>query len=593
MAKSEEEHMENGWHHQSTSESHGQKASPQSRANELESLLNTTLRGVIGFTHGADSEAEAHISRMPVKHTALVEEQTIEDLTSILTSSDFLSIPSQAQHLDGFAADLDTILKYSVNTLSPGFMDKLYSAPVPPGIAADLILTVLNTNVHVYHVSPVLTLVEKLVTKQLASLFGLDSPRAGGINVQGGSASNATSMVIARNTLHPRTKIYGNHVDGLDLCLFTSQHGHYSIEKAALSCGLGSASVIPVPVDGNGSMIPSELERLVLEAKSRGKTPFYVNATAGTTVMGSFDPFTAISAIAKQYGMWMHIDGAWGGSFVLSPTLRSKLAGSHLADSIAINPHKMMGLPIVCSFLLGRDLRQFHEANTLRAGYLFHDAEIDDEVTATKDIDAENESELAKGVNGHAESGDWNEPDDLADLTLQCGRRGDSLKLFMAWRYYGLEGYRQKIENAYNIACHMASLVARNPNFILISSRQPPCLQVCFYYAPHGNLLFSSTSENNTIIPSPLRNANSVEDKDAVLEKYNTKVTQRITKRLVQRGFMVDFAPALEGETWKGKFFRVVINIHTPRETVERLVGDIESLGEQVVRELREECGWR
>jgi glutamate decarboxylase len=593
MAKSEQQVTRNGWHREPAIISNGQTPSNESRAEELESLLNTTLKGVIGFTHRADTEASAHVSRMPVKHTALVEEQTIEDLNSILTSSEFLSIPSRPQNLDGFAADLDTILKYSVNTLSPGFMDKLYSAPVPPGIAADLILTVLNTNVHVYHVSPVLTLVEKLVTKKLASLFGLDGPRAGGINVQGGSASNATSLVIARNTLFPRTKIYGNHVDGLELCLFTSQHGHYSIEKAALSCGLGSASVIPVPVDGNGSMIPSELERLILEAKSQGKTPFYVNATAGTTVMGSFDPFNAISAIAKQHGMWMHIDGAWGGSFALSPTLRKKLAGSHLADSIATNPHKMMGVPIVCSFLLGRDLRQFHEANTLRAGYLFHDAEIDDEIKASKDIDAEHESELLNGVNGHTETEDWKEPDDLADLTLQCGRRGDALKLFMAWRYYGLDGYRMKIENAYDIACHMASLVARNPNFVLVSSRQPPCLQVCFYYAPHGNLLFSLTSENGTIIPPLLRSATSVEEKDAVLEKHNTKVTQRITKRLVQRGFMVDFAPALEGETWKGKFFRVVVNIHTPKETVERLLGDIEALGEQVVTELREEYSQR
>lgn len=580
--------MQNGWHNGFSAEDYGQKHPLQSRADELETLLTTTLQQVIPFARHADDELKSHISNSPTKRTALVNEHSIEDLTAILNSSDFLSIPSQPQRHDGFASDLATILKYSVNTLSPGFMDKLYSAPVPPGIATELILSVLNTNVHVYHVSPVLTLVEKHVTKQLASLFGLNGSRAGGINVQGGSASNATSMVIARNTMFPRTKVYGNHVDGLELCLFTSQHGHYSIEKAALSCGLGSASVIPVPVDEHGCMIPSEIQRLILSAKAEGKTPFYVNATAGTTVMGSFDPFTAISAIAKQHGMWMHIDGAWGGSFALSPTLRSRLAGSHLADSIAINPHKMMGVPIVCSFLLGRDLRQFHEANTLRAGYLFHDADIDDEVTVSKDIDTE--TPITNGVHGSTED-EWKEPDDLADLTLQCGRRGDALKLFMAWRYYGAEGYRQKIENAYDVACHMASLVAHNPNMVLISQRQPPCLQVCFYYAPGGHLLFSDSGHDETLVPSALENVSDVADREAVLEKFNTKVTQRITKRLVRRGFMIDFAPALEGQTWKGKFFRAVVNIQTPRETVERLVGDIEVLGREVVGELRREFG--
>jgi glutamate decarboxylase len=235
------------------------------------------------------------------------------------------------------------------------------------GAVSELLLAVLNTNVHVYQVSPVLTLIEKYTARTLARLFGLSGEDAGGISQPGGSASNQTSIVIARNTLFPETKTDGYGAQRF--VLFTSEHGHYSLEKAAQMFGFGSKAVWSVPVDGFGQLIPSKLEELIAEARSRGFTPFYVNATAGTTVLGSFDPFEAIADICKREKLWMHVDGAWGGSVVFSETLRKgRLNGIERADSIAINPHKMLGVPMPCSFLLGKDLREFHRANTLPAG---------------------------------------------------------------------------------------------------------------------------------------------------------------------------------------------------------------------------------
>ena len=557
----------------------------ETRASELRSLLEIVLQQIIPFARAADEDVAAHKSHTPIQKPSLVEYHSVQDLSSLL--SHFLLTSSKPRSHDDFRSDVETILRYSVNTMSPGFMDKLYSAPVPPGIAADLILSVLNTNLHVYQVSPVLTLIEKSVTKALALLFGLDGPRAGGINVQGGSASNATSIVIARNRLHPKTKVYGNAVDGLDLVLFTSAHGHYSIEKAAMSCGLGSQSVISVPVDpATGSMLSSELERLIIECKGQGKTPFYVNATAGTTVLGSFDPFAEIASIARRHDLWMHIDGAWGGSFVFSEKLRyEKLKGCELADSIAINPHKMMGVPVTCSFLLAKDLKQFNDANTLRAGYLFHDT--DDELRESRNLDGENGMNASNGHILDDTEEDWQEPNDLADMTLQCGRRGDSLKLFMAWQYYGTEGYREKIESAYDVACHLANLVVKRRDFVLVSENPPPCLQVCFYYAPNGKFLFGESEDQ--VQPPGL----STTDNDAILEKYNSNVTVQVTRALISKGFMIDFAPALEDQTRNGKFIRVVTNIHTPKETVEKLVQDIEEVGKKVVMELRDQYSSR
>ncbi|KPI37446.1 Glutamate decarboxylase 1 [Cyphellophora attinorum] len=540
------------------------------RAGELEVLLQHCVEKLVEFVRSADGEVQSHQTQQEISKSCLVDYHSPRALSEVL--GDKISLAQDGTGLDGFRTTVDTLLRYSVNTSAPGFLDKLYSAPLAPGIAAELILAVLNTNVHVYQVSPVLTLIEKYTTKTLTRLFGFDGPRCGGISVQGGSASNTTSIVIARNTLFPQTKVHGNHADGLDLVLFTSAHGHYSIEKAAQQCGFGSAAVVSVPVDPEtGSMIASEFSHLVKQVKSQGKTPFYVNCTAGTTVLGSFDPFTEISAIAKEHNMWMHIDGAWGGSFVFSPSLsRDRLRGCHLADSIAINPHKMMGIPVTCSFLLGKDLKQFHTANTLKAGYLFHDA------------DEEGDSAPNSSMNSNTGTAEdaWQEPNDLADITLQCGRRGDSLKAFMAWQYYGTGGYTEKVENAYNTACFLAELVAASPDLLLVSSNPPPCLQVCFYYAPGGKSLYGDQAGSDTSKTSSGPKAAEMNG------KQNSKVTEKITRALVQKGFMIDFAPALEGQEASGKFFRAVVNISTPRETVLRLVKSVEEVGREVRQQL-------
>jgi len=186
-------------------------------------------------------------------------------------------------------------------------------------------------------VSPVLTLIEKHTTRGLASLFGFNGQFAGGISQNGGSASNQTSIIIARNTLFPETR--DNGYSGQRFVLFTSTHGHYSLEKAAQMFGFGSKAVRSVPVDERGCMIASELARMVKEVKEAGEVPFYVNATAGTTVLGSFDPFAEIADICHHENLWLHIDGSWGGPVVFSKKLREKrLRGCERADSIAITP---------------------------------------------------------------------------------------------------------------------------------------------------------------------------------------------------------------------------------------------------------------
>ncbi|RYP59649.1 hypothetical protein DL769_008450 [Monosporascus sp. CRB-8-3] len=505
------------------------------RADEVEDLIDAVKSLIIPYIRSADASAaeRATGTRAPASSnsasqsagTVLVDPHEPEVLVRKLR----FSLPERdGRGREGLLETIGGLLRYSVNTWDQGFLDKLYSSTNAVGVISELLLAVLNTNLHVYSVSPSLTVIEKTTARQLAALFGFNGPRAGGIVCQGGSASNMTSIVVARNTLYPSTKSTGNASH--NFVLFTSQHGHYSVEKAAITCGMGSANVVPIPVDSVGCMDPSALRAAISRAKAEGKTPLYVNATAGTTVLGSYDPFPEISAVCKEHGLWMHVDASWGGAAAFSARRRHKLAGAELADSLTVNPHKMLNVPVTCSFLLTPDTAVFHRANTLPAGYLFHGG--------------------VGGGEGEGASEAW----DLADLTLQCGRRGDGLKLALAWVYYGAAGFEAQIDQAFDTAAYLAAVVQDSPDFDLLSNNPPPCLQVCFYYAPGGEL---------------------TDDKEE-----NTRRTKEMVAKLVPRGFMVDYAP---GE--KGSFFRAVVNCQTLKGTVDGLMKALSDVGREVMKE--------
>lgn len=459
-----------------------------------------------------------------------------EDLTKRLA----LSLPPGAGlGREGLLSAARAVLAHSVNTWDQGFLDKLYASTNAPGVAAELLLAALNTNLHVYQVSPALTAVEKHTARELARLFGFAGPRAGGFTCAGGSHSNLTSLVVARNALFPETKTLGG--GGRDLVVFTSAHGHYSVEKAAITCGLGSGAVRAVAVDpATAAMLPGRLREEVVRARAEGRTPFYVNATAGTTVLGSYDPLDEVADVCREFGLWMHVDASWGGAAVFSASRRAKLRGAERADSVTVNPHKMLNVPVTCSFLLGPDTDVFRRANTLPAGYLFHGGDDDDDERGPRGC----------GAGLEEASGEEEVPEvwDLSDMTLQCGRRGDSLKLALAWIYYGAAGFEAQIDEAFETAAYMAKLLSKKEDFVLVSTDPPPCLQVCFYYAPGGKV-----------------------DEDS---RANTRRTRKMVQALVRRGFMIDYAPG-----HRGGFFRVVVNCQTLRGTVDGLVKALEEVG--------------
>ncbi|CAG8687229.1 28583_t:CDS:2 [Dentiscutata erythropus] len=424
----------------------------------------------------------------------------------------------------GLMPIIQNILKYSVNTWHPGFLGKLYASTNPIGIISEMLISLLNGNAHVYHVSPAMTMIENTVSHNLATLLGMGE-ESGGITCPGGSFSNQLAMITARTCMFPEIKTKGYHAFGKKLVVFTSVAGHYSVEKTAMTLGLGIDSVIKVPCDDQGRMRTDELERLIKKSIQQGEIPFFINATAGTT--GSFDPLNEIGKIAKRYNLWFHIDGSWGGSLVFSDKHRHMIDGASLADTFVLNPHKMLGTPLQCSFLLARDKKIFLQSNSLKAEYLFR------------------------------------HEDDLGDGTVGCGRRPDAIKLFIGWKIYGIQGYQMRIEHAFKMTKYLTLIVKNNQRFKLVLD-EPPSLQVCFWYLPIG---IDFNLENKKF------------------KKMMSMITKEMYRRIMHHGkFLLDYSPIILGEKELPCFFRIALNAPSICEKhLEGLVSEIEKMGEDIL----------
>lgn len=406
------------------------------RVEELDQLLTEVKPRILDFI------ARANLNDGLGHYTAPTE------LTKIFLAAQNDDLLVDAATKDRLFNVIDTVLQYSVNTWHPGFMDKLYALNNPIGVISDLLLSILNTNSHVYTVSPVLSVIENYIGKKYARKF-FNNDTCGGLTFPGGSWSNITSLQMARSLRYPETKEHGNA--GKRFAVYTSKHCHYSVEKAAILCGLGLLLVFKVAVDSEGKMNTEELEAVIQLLIEQGYTPLYINGTAGTTVFGSYDDFETLSTIAKKYNCHFHIDGSWGGNVIFLAKYRGRLAGCHLADSITVNPHKMLGTPTTCSFLLIPDVLYFQRLMSLKAPYLFHSND------------------------------DSEENFDLADGTMGCGRRADSFKFYLGWLYYGSGGFEKRVDHAFEIVNYFTKEISKRPGFELVVE-DPQCLQVCFYY---------------------------------------------------------------------------------------------------------------
>jgi glutamate/tyrosine decarboxylase-like PLP-dependent enzyme len=206
-------------------------------------------------------------------------------------------------------------------------------------------------------------------------------------------------------------------------------------------------------------MLPAKLDEAIAQKVQEGYTPFFVGATAGTTVLGAFDPFVDVHSVCERHGLWMHVDAAWGGGAMFSGTKKTRdlCEGVHLADSLAYNPHKMMGAPLQCSTFLTKHLGALESANAANAAYLFQPDK--------------NFTDL-----------------DTGDKTIQCGRHADSLKLWLMWKSLGDKGLQNRVDHCIWLTEYMASRLEKqldqNGNRCFVQVAPTQYSNLCFYLVP-------------------------------------------------------------------------------------------------------------
>lgn len=350
---------------------------------------------------------------------------------------------------------VDLVLEYSVRTGHPLFFNQLYARGHPSAIAADWVSAATNTNCHTYEVAPVYTLMEKEVLTKIASVVGGNYAEGhDGLFVPGGSISNLYGMHLARNRADPDFPRRGA-VGGPRCVAFVSDQSHYSYLKSARLTGIGSDNLISVETDGQGRMRPEALEVAITREKENGGLPFFVGATAGTTVIGSYDPLAEIANVCLRHSAWHHVDACWGGAAMFSAQHRHLMHGVERADSVAWNPHKMIGATLQCSAFVTQHIGILAKCNGTNAAYLFQPDKLHTSL-------------------------------DTGDKTIQCGRKTDMFKAWLMWKAVGDVGFAQTVDRCFALASFMATKIREDTSGAWQLVYEPSCSNVCFWYIPEG-----------------------------------------------------------------------------------------------------------
>ena len=271
---------------------------------------------------------------------------------------------------DGLAAACELTLEYSVNSSSPRFFNQLSQRVDPVAVAGEWIAATTNTNAMTYEIAPVVTLMERAVIARFAAAVGPRFAAAhDGLFVPGSSIGNLYALLLARDRAAPSLRQTGA-AGGPRLVAFVSSDAHFSFAKGAAVLGLGLDNLVRVATDARGRMDVGALRDAVAAARAAGGVPFFVGATAGSTVLGAFDDLKAIRAVCDAERMWLHADAAWGGAALFSPTHRALLDGVDAADSVACSLHKMLGVALQAAVFVARAAGAL-DSNKYDASYLY------------------------------------------------------------------------------------------------------------------------------------------------------------------------------------------------------------------------------
>jgi aromatic-L-amino-acid decarboxylase len=361
------------------------------------------------------------------------------------------SPPDEGESFDTIFADFERLILPGITHWNhPRFFAYFSISAAPVTILAEALAAALDVNAMLWRTSPAATELEDVTLGWLREMLGLPAAFHG-IIYDTASISGYTALAAARESLglEIRERGMAGRSDLPVLRVYITDQTHSHIEKAAIALGVGRANVVKVPIDDEFRMRPEALEAALDDDLAHGRRPLAAVATVGTTSTTSSDPVAVIREITRKRNVWLHVDAAYAGPAAILPEFRSLLDQAHGAESIVVNPHKWLFVPIDLSVLYVRDPELLRRTFSLVM-----------EILETPEA----------GVHNYMDYG------------LQLGRRFRALKLWFAIRTYGVHGLQQHLRGHIALAQEFAAWVDAEPDWELAAPH--PLSVVCYRFVP-------------------------------------------------------------------------------------------------------------
>lgn len=344
----------------------------------------------------------------------------------------------------------EDIYANSTLNISPRFFGYINASGTQAAVLGDLLASAVNQLCAKWHFSPAASEVERRVIRWMAEFIGFPTD-AGGALLSGGSAGNMVGLAAARTRMAPFDAAAQGMRGGPPLTVYASREGHASIEKSMALLGMGHEQLRKIAVRDDFTIDLAALEAQVAADRRAGFVPICVVGNAGTTNTGAVDPLNALAEFCRTENLWFHVDAAYGG-----PAARTEAAGRFFhglerADSVVVNPHKWMYVPVEASCILVRDPSALRDTFHITADYLREDRAAPDDT-----------------------------PIDFKDYSPQLSRSFRALKVWMTFKAYGARKLRAAVEHNIDTMRYLADRIDRSPDFVRLAP--VPLSVVCFQY---------------------------------------------------------------------------------------------------------------
>ncbi len=405
------------------------------------------------------SKLTKYLSDSSIKGLALTNPLALLQEAKALMVQEDENIASMDE--DRLQAIIDLYIKTGIQVHSRGSMGRQFSGVIPLTGLIDLISSIINQPSSFYEAAQLPNVVERIMSDELNQFIGWEPERFTMVTTSGGSLANLTALLAARNDKFPQIWSEGfSTMEGQSLpAIAVGENVHYCVRRAAGILGIGENQIVRLPINQNNQIRIDQVRPTLEAAEQRGLKVFCLVASTGTTSMGAFDPIDELATIAAEKNIWLHIDGAHGGSLLVSDKLRHKLKGIEKVDSFVLDAHKMMFVPGVCTLLFYKDKEKSYGAFHQEASYVF-----------------EKEPDIYTQF-------------DSAEKNFECTKRPMIMNLWVTWAIYGRKLFANKIEYLCQLAQDAYQILKAEPDFETL--HQPEANILCFRYlsSKHESML--------------------------------------------------------------------------------------------------------